>query len=98
VFYAISALIGPYIGAIGAQQGLTATSWASISALVYNGGAIPGYIAAGFLADAIGRKPYMYLMFIGAILPGILAYLARGAATAPGRRKINGCSLWKTPW
>jgi MFS family permease len=76
VFYAISALIGPYIGAIAAQQGLRPESWASISALVYNGGAILGYIAAGFLADAIGRKPYMYLMFIGAILSGLLAYLA----------------------
>jgi MFS family permease len=76
VFYAISALIGPHIGAIAAQQGLMAQSWASISALVYNAGAILGYIAAGFLADAIGRKPYMYLMFIGAILSGLLAYLA----------------------
>jgi MFS family permease len=76
VFYAISALIGPHIGAIAAQQGLTAGSWASVSALVYNVGAILGYIAAGFLADAIGRKPYMWLMFIGAILSGLLAYLA----------------------
>jgi MFS family permease len=76
VFYAISALIGPYIGAIAARQGLVAGSWASISALTYNGGAILGYIAAGFLADAIGRKPYMYLMFMGAILSGFLAYLA----------------------
>jgi|ERR1700730_15574267 MFS family permease len=53
-----------------------AGSWASTSALTYNGGAILGYIAAGFLADAIGRKPYMYLMFIGAILSGLVAYLA----------------------
>ncbi len=76
VFYAIAALIGPHIGAMAAQQGLMAQSWASISALVYNGGAILSYIAAGFLADAIGRKPYMYLMFIGAILSGLFAYLA----------------------
>jgi MFS family permease len=76
VFYAISALIGPHIGAIAARQGLMAGSWASISALVYNVGAILGYIAAGFLADAIGRKPYMYVMFIGAILSGLLACLA----------------------
>jgi MFS family permease len=76
VFYAIAALIGPYIAAIAAQQGVASTSWPGISALIYNGGAILGYIAAGFLADAIGRKPYMCLMFIGAILSGLLAYLA----------------------
>ncbi len=76
VFYGISALTGPHIGAIAAKQGLTASSWATISALVYNGGAIVGYIAAGFVADAIGRKPYMLVMFFGAILSGLLMYIA----------------------
>ena len=76
VFYGISALIGPYIGGIAAKQGLARASWASISAIVYNGGSICGYIAGGFLADAIGRKPYMYVMFVGAILSGLLVYLA----------------------
>lgn len=72
VFYGISALIGPYIGAIAAKAGLTANSWAAISALVYNGGAILGYISAGFIADRIGRKPYMFVMFGGAICAGII--------------------------
>jgi MFS family permease len=76
VFYGISAFIGPYIGAMAVQQGLMAESWASIGILVYNAGAIVGYIAAGFLADAIGRKPYMRAMFIGAILSGLFAHLA----------------------
>jgi MFS family permease len=76
VFYGISALIGTHIGAIAARQGLARASWASISAVVYNIGSICGYIAGGFLADAIGRKPYMYGMFIGAILSGGLVYLA----------------------
>jgi MFS family permease len=76
VFYGISALIGPYIGGIASQRGLARASWASISAIVYNGGSICGYIAGGFLADAIGRKPYMYVMFVGAILSGVLVYLA----------------------
>lgn len=76
VFYGITALTGPYIGAIAAKQGLVAASWASISALVYNGGAILGYMTAGFVADAIGRKPYMFLSFLGAILSGGLTYFA----------------------
>jgi MFS family permease len=76
VFYGISALTGPYIGAIAAKRGLTASAWASISALVYNGGSIVGYVAAGFIADAIGRKPYMLAMFLGAIVSGLLMYIA----------------------
>jgi MFS family permease len=73
VFYGITALTGPYIGTIAAKQGLVASAWASISALVYNGGSILGYMTAGFVA---GRKPYMYLSFLGAILSGGLTYLA----------------------
>jgi predicted MFS family arabinose efflux permease len=76
VFYGISALIGPHIGAIAARQGLVRASWASISAVVHNAGSICGYIAGGFLADAIGRKPYMCGMFVGAILSGGLVYVA----------------------
>lgn len=74
VFYGITALIGPHFGAIAAKQGLVASKWASISALVYNGGSILGYVSAGFISDAIGRKPYMYLSFSGAILAGVLMY------------------------
>lgn len=76
VFYGTSALIGPYIGALAAREGLAASSWASISALVYNGGAIVGYISAGFIADSIGRKRYMLVMFVGAITAGaVQAYV-----------------------
>ena len=76
VFYGITALTGPHIGAIAAKQGLSASVWASISALVYNGGSILGYVSAGFISDAIGRKPYMYFAFSGAILSGVLMYLS----------------------
>lgn len=72
VFYGISGLMGPFIGGLAAKEGLASGSWASISALVYNGGAIIGYISAGFIADWIGRKPYMLITFIGAICAGVL--------------------------
>jgi MFS family permease len=76
VFYGISAMTGPYIGGLAAKQGLSGPAWASISALVYNAGSILGYVTAGFLAEAIGRKPYMYISFCGAILSGLLIYFA----------------------
>lgn len=72
VFYGISALTGPYIAGLAVKEGLPASSWASISALVYNCGSIVGYISGGFIADRIGRKPYMLLMFAGAICAGLI--------------------------
>lgn len=75
VFYAMTALTGPYIASIAVKQGLVGASWAGISALIYNGGAILGYVSAGFIADAIGRKPYMAVTFSGAIVAGGLMML-----------------------
>ena len=53
-----------------------ASTWASISALICNGGSILRYVSAGFVSDAIGRNPYMYFMFSGAIFSGALTYLS----------------------
>jgi MFS family permease len=75
VFYAISALIGPFVAKLASSQGLVGSRWASISALVYNAGAIIAYIAAGFIADKYGRKPYMAMIFAANIASGLLIYL-----------------------
>ena len=56
------------------RLGLVAAKWATISVMVYNAGAICGYISAGFIADAIGRKPYMAITFAAAIISGIFVY------------------------
>jgi MFS family permease len=74
VFYSVSALIGPHVAGLAAKQGLVAAKWASISIMVYNVGAIFAYISAGFIADAVGRKPYMAITFTAAIISGVLVY------------------------
>lgn len=74
VFYSVSALIGPYVAGLATKQGLAGPQWATISVMIYNLGAIVGYISAGFIADAIGRKPYMALTFGSAVLSGVLVY------------------------
>jgi MFS family permease len=48
--------------------------WAAITGLLYNVGAIAGYLAAGFLADTIGRKP-VDAFFAGSLLATPLVYL-----------------------
>ena len=75
VFYSVSALIGPHVGGLAAKQGLVAAQWATISVMIYNAGAICGYISAGFVADAIGRKSYMAITFASTIASGIFVYL-----------------------
>jgi len=75
VFYAISALIGPFVAGIASSQGLVGTKWASISILIYNAGAILSYISAGFIADKYGRKPYMAFIFAASIVSGLLIFL-----------------------
>jgi MFS family permease len=70
VFYGTSVLIPPYIGSLAAKNGLDPKQWATLGAVIYNVGAIIGYISAGFLADALGRKKYMFLIFTGGLIIG----------------------------
>jgi MFS family permease len=49
--------------------------WGSIAGLLHNAGAILGYTLSGFLADAIGRRAYLALMFGGALLMTPVTYL-----------------------
>jgi MFS family permease len=55
-FWGISAWLPPYVAAAASKAGLPAQQWASYAAMANNGGAIFGYAAFGFIADAIGRK------------------------------------------
>jgi MFS family permease len=67
-FWGISAWTPPYVAAAAAKAGLPAQLWASYAAMANNGGAIIGYAAFGFIADAYGRKvttiAYVALAFL----------------------------------
>jgi MFS family permease len=67
-FWGISAWLPPYVAALAAKSNLSPQLWASYTAMANNGGAILGYAAFGFLADAYGRKPvtiaYVALAFL----------------------------------
>jgi MFS family permease len=67
-FWGISAWLPPYVAALAAKSNLSPQLYASYAAMANNGGAILGYAAFGFLADAYGRKPvtiaYVVLAFL----------------------------------
>jgi MFS family permease len=62
-FWSISTWVPPFIGAIAAERGLPAAAWASYAGMAYTAGSITGYIAFGFLADWLGRKPVTILFY-----------------------------------
>ena len=62
-FWSISTWVPPFIGANAAKSGLAAAPWASYAGMAYTLGSITGYIALGFLADALGRKPVTIAFF-----------------------------------
>ena len=67
-FWGISTWVPPYIASVAAMNGLPAAPWASYAGMSYNFGAVCGYVAFGFLADALGRKPVLLGYLAGALI------------------------------
>lgn len=67
-WWGISTWVPGYVSSIAAQSGGNAASWASGAGMIYNVGAIAGYIAFGFLADRYGRKPATILYFAASLV------------------------------
>ncbi len=67
-FWSISTWVPPFIGAVAAAGGGEAAAWASYAGMAYTAGSITGYVAVGFLMDAVGRKPITILFFALALL------------------------------
>ena len=63
-WWGISSWVPPYVASIAAKAGQPAQQWASYAGMAYNGAAICGYISLGFLSDAFGRKPVVWLYFL----------------------------------
>jgi MFS family permease len=62
-WWGISTWVPDYVSQVAASQGRSAASWSSDAGMIYNAGAIAGYIALGFVADRIGRRWTTLLYF-----------------------------------
>ena len=67
-WWGISTFVPIYIGAVAAKASLPEPTWQAYAGMAYNVGAIVGYIALGFLADAVGRKPVVLIFFAASLL------------------------------
>ena len=77
-FWSISTWVPPFIGSVANSAGLQAATWASYAGMAYTAGSITGYVAFGFLADAVGRKPVTIAFFLLAfVLTPVLFFWTR---------------------
>ena len=74
-FWGVATFVPTYVAHVAAAQGLSAPHYAAIAGLLYTGVQIFGFVALGFLADAIGRKPTTMLWYAMSLVLTPVVYL-----------------------
>jgi MFS family permease len=90
-WWSVATWIPTHVGALARQAGQNAAYWASVAGVLYNVGGILGYLSGGFLADALGRRLYLLLLYVGSLVLTPAVYLwthALGAVLAAAT--VNG--------
>jgi MFS family permease len=72
-WWAVSSWLPTYTRAIAAAEG-SSPHWASYVSFFYTGGAIVAYMLSGFIADALGRRWFLFLTFAGSLAVTVLVY------------------------
>lgn len=78
-WWAVSAWLPAYTGVLAKAAGESPEIWGPRMGVIYNVGAIMAYVLAGFIADAIGRRPFLLLTFLGCIVATALTYTWSGS-------------------
>ncbi|HEY1998831.1 MFS transporter [Paraburkholderia sp.] len=74
-WWAISSWLPTFTVALAKAEGLPdALSWGSKVSISYTVGAIVAYLLAGFIVDAIGRRAFLSLTFVGSLLTTFITY------------------------
>jgi MFS family permease len=75
-WWAISSWLPQFAAQMAGAAGVpNPAQWGLRAALVYTSGAVIAYLASGFLADAFGRRLYLFLTFLGSLVTTALTYL-----------------------
>ena len=77
-WWAVSTWSPVYAEQLAAAQGEPAGVWGARVALVYTLGGWLAYMSSGFVADALGRRRYLLLLFAGSLLITWATYLWTG--------------------
>jgi len=75
-WWAVANLLGRYIGGVAKVAGYAdPQSWSTWAELVYTTGAIIAYLMSGFVIDMIGRRPFIFIAYLGSIIMVPVTYL-----------------------
>ena len=75
-WWAISSWLPAHAAVLAKAAGEPAPAiWAGRAALVYTSGAVLAYLLSGFIADAIGRRWFIFLTFLGSFAMTPVTYL-----------------------
>ena len=74
-FWGVATFVPTYVGSIAAKSGASAPALAGWASLITNICGTAGFIALGFLADAIGRKPTVMLWYAACLVLTPVVYL-----------------------
>ncbi len=74
-FWGVATFVPTYVGTVAAKAGLSAPHYVALAGLLGTGVAIFGFIALGFLSDAIGRKPTAMLYYAMCLILTPVVYL-----------------------
>jgi MFS family permease len=75
-WWAISSWLPAHVGRVAKANGWpNAAEWGTRAALIYTAGAVLAYVVSGFLADAMGRRKYLFFTFLGCFLMTPVTYL-----------------------
>jgi len=75
-WWAISSWLPAFAAQLAKAEGLADPgTWATRAALIYTCGAVVAYLLSGFIADALGRRLYLFFTFLGAIFFTAVTYL-----------------------
>lgn len=91
-WWAISSWLPAHVTAVAKGAGIpNAADWGTRAALVYTVGAVCAYLLSGFLADALGRRRYLFVTFLGCLVMTPVTYLwTRSLPGLMGAAFVNG--------
>ncbi len=72
-WWAVSSWLTDYTRVIAAAEG-SSFHWDSYVSMLYTIGAIIAYILSGFMADAFGRRWFLFITFAGSLISTIIVY------------------------
>ena len=78
-WWAVSSWLPAYTGGLAKAAGQSPELWGPRMGIIYNIGAIAAYLLSGFVADAMGRRPFLFFTYLGCLITSIVSFTYSGS-------------------